>query len=169
MIVNTRILFASALCAFIQLATATLRAAESEPVLATVNNQPITASEVIEGIPVSDRSSPDARKAALERLIDRALILQYVKEKAYTIPKDFIRERTNEIVKQEFGGDQAKFEATLTKQGYTLERFEKKQEEDIFVQEVRRQIAKSATDAAKKEAVENWLAASRAKASIIYK
>jgi beta-lactamase regulating signal transducer with metallopeptidase domain len=138
-------------------------------IVATVNNQSITEAEVTQATHAADRGSAETRKATIEKLIDRALLLQAIKKMGYVPFPDILQERVKMVVDQEFGGDQAKFEAVLAKQGYTLESFKKKEEEDILATEMRRYLERSVIGKdAKKQAVDTWLAAARAKAKITY-
>jgi len=141
-------------------------------IVATVNDEPITEAEVAEKIPAADRGSAEIRKATIEKLIDRALLLQAVKKAGYNPFPEILNERIQAIVNQNFGGDQAKFEATLAKQGYTMESFTKKQEEEVLISAMQTNIRKAAnatTKEAYKQAVDTWLAEARAKARITYK
>jgi peptidyl-prolyl cis-trans isomerase SurA len=82
------------------------------------------------------------RTAAINDLVDRALILQDFKSKGFTIPDYFIDERVQSIIKDEFGGDRAAFLRTLAAQGYTLEKFRQFQRDMIIVSEMRKQAVK---------------------------
>jgi peptidyl-prolyl cis-trans isomerase SurA len=85
------------------------------------------------------------RIAAINDLVDRALILQEFKTKGFTIPDYFIDERIQGIIKDEFGGDRQAFLRTLAAQGYTLEKFREFQRDMIIVSEMRKQAVKSVT------------------------
>ena len=86
----------------------------------------------------------EIRTAAINDLIDRQLILQEFKTKGFNIPDYFIDERVNTIVREEFGGDRQAFQRTLAAQNYTLERFKQIERDKIIVQEMRRNVIKSA-------------------------
>lgn len=167
----TRHSIPSALCALACLATATLRAedVDASKVAATVNGEPITVGEVTMTTVPSGRRSAEARQATLEKLIDKALLVQAMRKKMPTPPNDIVEGRVQEIVKDSFNGDSAAFEATLQKQGYTLELFKKVQEAEILVQVMRRQIYGAETNpVSRDEQVAKWLAMARAEAAIVY-
>jgi peptidyl-prolyl cis-trans isomerase SurA len=86
----------------------------------------------------------EIRLAAINDLIDRALILQEFKSKGYVIPEYLIDERVKEVIRDSFGGDRAAFLRTLVAQGMTLEKFRDFQRDSIIVQEMRRMAAKGA-------------------------
>jgi len=166
-----RHLVPSALCALACLAPATLRAEDldAKKSVATVNGESISLAEVTVATPVADRSSAEARKAVLEKLIDKLLLVQAVRKQMTKPPTEFVEERVREIVKQSFNGDNAAFEETLKKQDYTLELFKKFQETEILVQIMRRQICGAETNpVARDQQVAAWLATARAEAKIAY-
>jgi peptidyl-prolyl cis-trans isomerase SurA len=79
----------------------------------------------------------EARKAALQDLIDRQLILQAFKKEKYEIPDHFVDERMHEIINESFGGDRNTFVKTLEAQNYTLGEFKKLETERMIVQAMR--------------------------------
>jgi hypothetical protein len=143
---------------------------EENQIVATVNDRQITALDVTRAVSrASDRSSAEARKAALEKVIDDALLVQYFRTMHYGSPARFADERVQTIVKEEFKGDEAKFEAVLAEQGFTPEAFKRIEEEKIINQLLRRLFSKDVTGPdEKKKAIAAWLAALRAKATITY-
>lgn len=87
----------------------------------------------------------EIRLAAINDLIDRALILQEFKSKGFVIPPYLIDERVNEIVRDSFGGDRQAFLRTLSAQELTLEKFREFQRDSAIVQEMRKMAVKGAT------------------------
>lgn len=125
-------------------------------VAALVNDDVITFSQVREVVAPRERALRatltgqelidkvrEARKGALEDLIDRQLILQEFKKKEFQIPQHFVDEHINEIVRDEFGGDRQAFVRTLQAQGYTMTKFQEAEREKIIVQAMRFQNVKN--------------------------
>ena len=125
-------------------------------VAALVNNDVITFSDVRELVGSRERALRssysgqelidkvrEARKGALQDLIDRALILQEFKKKEFSIPPHVIDDRLNEIIRTEFGGDREAFNRTLQAQGYTMTKFRDAERDKIIVQAMRIQNVKS--------------------------
>src|ERR1700744_5386244 len=80
----------------------------------------------------------EIRLAAINDLIDRALIIQDFKTKGFTIPDYFIDERITTVIHDDFGGDRQAFLRTLAAQGYTLTKFRDFQRDIIIVSEMRK-------------------------------
>jgi hypothetical protein len=159
-----------ALVALACFATAILRAEDldARKVVATVNGDPVTYADVTAAIPASEQTFADARKTALEKLIDKALLI-HAARKLGVVPASILDERIQSIVDQEFHGDKAAFETKLEKQGYTLEKFRKFQEETILLQVMRKIITHGETNpVARDEQMATWLTAARAEAKINY-
>ncbi len=125
-------------------------------VAALVNDDVITFSQVRELVAPRERTLRstcsgqelidkvrEARKGALQDLIDRSLILQEFKKKDFSIPQHVIDERVDEIVRNEFGGDRQAFIRTLQAQGYTMSKFRDAERDKIIVQAMRYQNVKS--------------------------
>ena len=125
-------------------------------VAAIVNDDVITFSQVRELVAPRERSLRstyqgqdlidkvrEARKGALQDLIDRQLILQEFKKKDFAIPQHIIDERVDEIIRTEFGGDRQAFIRTLQAQGYTMTKFREAERDKIIVQAMRYQNVKS--------------------------
>ena len=125
-------------------------------VAALVNNDVITFSQVRELVTPRERSLRgqfngqeladkvrDARRGALQELIDRQLIIQEFKKKEFQIPQRFVDERVDTIIREEFGGDRQAFIRTLQAQGYTLTKFREAEREKIIVQAMRYQNVKT--------------------------
>jgi peptidyl-prolyl cis-trans isomerase SurA len=125
-------------------------------VAALVNDDVITFSQVREVVAPRERALRaslsgqelidkvrEARKGALQDLIDRQLILQEFKKKEFQIPQQFIDEHVNTIIHDEFGGDRAAFVRTLQAQGYTMTKFQNAERDKIIVQAMRYSNVKS--------------------------
>ena len=119
-------------------------------VAALVNDDVITFSQVREVVAPRERALRaslsgqelidkvrEARKGALQDLIDRQLILQEFKKKDFQIPQRFIDDHINTIIHDEFGGDRQAFVRTLQAQGYTLTKFQNAERDKIIVQAMR--------------------------------
>ena len=124
-------------------------------VAALVNKDVITFSQVREVVAPRERTLRgqftgqeladkirEARRGALQELIDRQLIIQEFKKKEYSIPQRFIDERVDTIIREEFGGDRQAFVRTLQAQGFTLAKFREAEKEKIIVQAMRVQNVK---------------------------
>lgn len=125
-------------------------------IAALVNGEPITFSQVRELVGPRERSLRatlsgqelvdkvrEARKGALQDLIDRQLILQEFKKKEFAIPPSLIEDRVNTIIREEFGGDRQAFVRTLQAQGYTQTKFREAERDKVIVQAMRYQNVKS--------------------------
>ncbi len=125
-------------------------------VAALVNDDVITFSQVREVVAPRERALRatlsgqelidkvrEARKGALEGLIDKQLILQEFKKKDFQIPQHFIDEHIGQIIRDEFGGDRQAFVRTLQAQGYTMTKFEQAEREKIIVTAMRYENVKS--------------------------
>ena len=133
------------------------RGAESvNGIAAIVNDKVITYSEVRDVCEPRERLlraqySGDAlvkkitelRKAALQDLIDRELILQAFEKEKAIIPQRFIDERVNEVIKENFGGDRHAFIKTMEAQKYTMSKFRDLERDKIIVSAMRAKNVKS--------------------------
>ncbi len=81
----------------------------------------------------------EARKGALQDLIDRQLIIQEFQKKEYQIPQHMIDDRIETIIREDFGGDRQAFIRTLQAQGYTMSKFRDAERDKIIVQAMRYQ------------------------------
>ena len=134
--------------------------AHSEPevvdgIAALVNGDPIMFSDVrdldgprerslrssLSGQELLDKLR-EARKGALQDLIDRQLILQEFKKKEFAIPPSLVEDRVSTIIREEFGGDRQAFVRTLQAQGFTLTKFRDAERDKIIVQAMRFQNVK---------------------------
>lgn len=77
------------------------------------------------------------RKAALQDLIDRQLIVQSFKKEGLSLPEYFVEQRMSEIIRENFGGDRNTFVKTLQAQNYTLGQFRKDEFDKIIVAAMR--------------------------------
>lgn len=136
-------------------------AADGDPevidgVAALVNKDVITFSQVRDVVAPRERTLRsqyngqeladkirEARRGALQELIDRQLIIQEFKSKDYQIPQRFVDDRVDTIIREEFGGDRQAFIRTLQAQGYTLTKFREAEKEKVIVQAMRFQNVKS--------------------------
>ena len=127
-------------------------------VAALVNKDVITFSQVRDLVGPRERSLRstysgqelvdkvrEARKAALQDLIDRSLILQEFKKKEFAIPPSLVDDRITTIIREEFGGDRQAFIRTLQAQGYTMTKFRDAELDKIIVQAMRMQNVKPDT------------------------
>ncbi len=77
------------------------------------------------------------RKAALQDLIDRQLIIQAFDKDKLQIPPHYIDERVDAVIKENFGGDRHAFIKTMESQKYTMSKFRDLEREKIIVQAMR--------------------------------
>ena len=123
---------------------------------AVVNNEPITFSQVRELVSVKEKAAAEQlsgkelqekikqiRVEAIDELVNRQLILQYFKEKGFTLPAYLIDDRLNTVIREEHKGDRAAFARKLASFGYTIERFRKEEMDKIIVQSMRQQAVKA--------------------------
>ena len=127
------------------------RGAESvNGIAAIVNDKVITYSEVREVVEPRERllrsqysgqelvnKITELRKAALQDLIDRQLIVQAFDKEKLAIPPHFIDERVDEVIKENFGGDRHAFIKTMEAQKYTMSKFRDLERQKIIVQAMR--------------------------------
>jgi peptidyl-prolyl cis-trans isomerase SurA len=124
-------------------------------IAAVVNGEVITFSEVRDLVGPREKEAHDTlkgnelvekikeiRTAAINDLIDRALIIQEFKGKGLTIPEYYIDDQIQQVIKTQFGSDRQAFLRTLVAQGYSLEKFRDIQRDMIIVQEMRKQAVK---------------------------
>jgi len=98
----------------------------------------------------------DARRAALQDLIDRQLIIQAFKKENYQIPDHYVEERMHDIIRESFGGDRNTFIRTLEAQNYTLGEFKQMEAERMIVQAMRSRNVKKQVVASPKEVEEYY-------------
>lgn len=71
---------------------------------------------------------------ALNRLIERALIIDEFKEKGYNIPEKIVDAQIEDFIANDFGGDRKAFVRTLQAQNMTLAQFRERERERVIVQ-----------------------------------
>ena len=76
----------------------------------------------------------DTQMDALNRLIERALIIDEFKDKGYNIPEKFVDAQIDEFIATEFGGDRKTFLKTLQAQNMTQAQFRERERERAIVQ-----------------------------------
>ena len=127
------------------------RGAESvNGIAAIVNDKVITYSEVREVVGPRERllraqfsggelakKITELRKAALQDLIDRQLIIQAFEKDKLQIPPHFVDERVDQVIKENFGGDRHAFIKTMEAQKYTMSKFRDLERQKIIVQAMR--------------------------------
>ena len=133
------------------------RGAESvNGIAAVVNDNVITYSEVRDVVEPRERllrsqysgeelvkKITELRKAALQDLIDRQLIIQAFDKEKLAIPPHFVDERVDEVIKENFGGDRNAFIKTMEAQKYTMSKFRDLERQKIIVQAMRAKNVKS--------------------------
>jgi peptidyl-prolyl cis-trans isomerase SurA len=133
------------------------RGAESvNGIAAIVNDSVITYSEVREVVEPRERllrsqytgaelvkKITELRKAALQDLIDRQLIVQSFEKEKLAIPPHFVDERVDEVIKENFGGDRNAFIKTMESQKFTMSKFRDMERQKIIVQAMRAKNVKS--------------------------
>src|SRR5712691_7672200 len=133
------------------------RGAESvNGIAAIVNNAVITYSEVRDVTEPRERllrsqysgeelakKIVELRKAALQDLIDRQLIIQAFEKEKFAIPQHFVDERVDQVIKESFGGDRNAFIKTMEAQKYTMSKFKEMEREKIIVIAMRSKNVKS--------------------------
>ncbi|MBA2743498.1 MAG: peptidylprolyl isomerase, partial [Chthoniobacterales bacterium] len=74
---------------------------------------------------------------ALKDLIDRQLIIQSFRKEKLGLPDYFVEQRTNDVIRENFGGDRQTFIKALQSQNYSLGEFKKNELEKIIVAAMR--------------------------------
>ena len=137
-------------------ASATRGAESVNGIAAVVNDQVITYSEVRDVVEPRERllrsqysgaelvkKITDLRKAALQDLIDRQLIIQAFEKEKLVIPQHFIDERVDAVIKENFGGDRNAFIKTMESQKFTMSKFRDIERQKIIVLAMRAKNIKS--------------------------
>jgi peptidyl-prolyl cis-trans isomerase SurA len=75
----------------------------------------------------------EARQKALQTLIDRELIIDDFRLQGRVVPESYINDRSDDIVKHEFGGDRDAFLKTLAERHTTLEKYREEIEDTAIV------------------------------------
>ncbi|HEY1581619.1 MAG TPA: peptidylprolyl isomerase [Chthoniobacterales bacterium] len=125
-------------------------------IAAVVNDKVITYSEVRDVVEPRERllraqysgdelakKITELRKAALQDLIDRQLIIQAFDKEKLVIPPHLIDERVEAVIKENFGGDRAAFIKTMEAQKFTMSKFRDLERDKIIVQAMRGKNVKS--------------------------
>ena len=115
-------------------------------IAAILDGQVITGSEVEQQVAETDKwlrqnhsgdelqkKLIEARKNVLHALIDRRLIIENFKKLGGFIPKSYIDERIDEIIKEQYGGDRPAFHKALAERGVSEENYRKEIEENAIV------------------------------------
>ena len=133
------------------------RGAQSvDGIAAVVNNKVITYSEVRDVVEPRERllraqysgdelvkKITELRKAALQDLIDRELILQAFEKEKFAIPPHFVDQRIDQVIKENFGGDRHAFIKTMEAQKFTMSKFRDMERDKSIVQAMRAKNVKS--------------------------
>lgn len=80
-----------------------------------------------------NRRVADMRQNVLKALIDRQLIIDDFKSQGGFIPEKYTNERIDDIVKVQYGGDQAAFLKTLAERHTTVEKYREEIEDNAIV------------------------------------
>jgi hypothetical protein len=158
----------------------TTKMTSNADVLARVNNVAITIdqlnlvagkreNEILQKFTGEERERQiaEARKQALNDLIDRELILQEFEQRGLYIDQKIFDDKISEIAKKEFGGDKAALRAAVEKQGFSWEQFMKWEREKIIIVAMRESNTRGESEMKAREAKEEkWLQSLRDKASI---
>ncbi len=123
-------------------------------VAAYVNSEMITIAEVMMEVRRSpwaadvseaqrERRLREMYSATLNALIDRKLILAYVKKSKLALQSWAVDNRVREIVAQNFGGDHTKLHQLLADRQITFEEWKQNLEEDLLVSAARFQNVES--------------------------
>ena len=92
-----------------------------------------------------DKKIQEARKLALNDLIDRQLIVQAFHKEKFELPEHFVEERINDVIREDFGGDRATFIKTLQAQNFSLTEFKRMEMDKIIVAAMRSKNVKPVT------------------------
>ena len=84
-----------------------------------------------------DRQISAFRKAALDDLVDRELILQDFARREYTIPEEIVDGRVAAIIQEECGGSHVAFATKLARENLTEEGYRQQERDKIVVQTMR--------------------------------
>ncbi len=120
----------------------------TDGIAALVNNDVITFSDVRREIgdaekaiaqsslPPEEKSKRirELRLAAINGLIDRRLIIQEFDRKQFQMPQNLVDAQIRSIIREKHGGDRAKFNAALRKEGKTMEQLRKEVEDELKLQ-----------------------------------
>ncbi len=149
-------LLASLALAVAAIAAPTRGAETVNGIAAIVNDKVITYSEVRGVVEPRERllraqysgqelvkKITELRKAALQDLIDRELIIQAFQKESLVIPPHFVDERVDQVIKESFGGDRTAFIKTMEAQKFTMSKFRELERDKIIVSAMRAKNVKS--------------------------
>jgi hypothetical protein len=122
-----------------------------------VNGKPILDSEVREAVQaqehiirtqITDLSEAESRilvvrASALFALMERQLILSDFEQRRGVIPPQYVEDDIDNMVRQKFGGDRARFLRELAKSGLTLKSWREQREKAILISHLSRQQIKN--------------------------
>lgn len=123
-------------------------------VAATVNGRPITSSEVRAGLAPTIRELLvlyprqgsqfnaeliKAKKAVIDELIDRELVLSDFESRGYVMKAKFVDDEINRRILMHFNGDRDAFLDMLRKSGMNLHEYRQKVLKDVTVESMRAQ------------------------------
>jgi hypothetical protein len=112
-------------------------------------------------------------QTALDALIDRALLRLEFRQRGASIPETVIDDRIDSIVTENFHGDAAAFENSLTTQGYTVDLVRRAEREKIEVQAMRQLLLREAeavngTAQPREDVIREWIAQRRTTAPLTF-
>lgn len=121
--------------------------------VARVNDRVITASDVLAIVqPLQmdlqktlsgkelEEKVTDLYNRTLDRLIERALILEEFEKSEHGLPTPVVEDRIQEIIRTQFGNNEAAFLTALKSEGRTLEAFRTEMRDDMTVMSLRREM-----------------------------
>jgi parvulin-like peptidyl-prolyl isomerase len=131
-------------------------AVDPKLVAAIVNGQIITRADVQDAAQVQrqiylnlPKRTPEMEKRlanidheALNALVERELVISEFHRLGGNVPPDLVQNNINQVVKDNFAGDMAKFITELNKSGMSIERFRELEEKMLIVQYMKQQVTK---------------------------
>lgn len=103
-----------------------------------------------------EKQIQEARKLALNDLIDRQLIVQAFHKEKFELPAHFVEERINDIIRDDFGGDRNTFIKTLQAQNFSLTEFKRMEMDKIIVAAMRSKNVKQVTTISPTKVIEYY-------------
>jgi hypothetical protein len=112
-------------------------------------------------------------QAALDQLIDRALLLDAFNTRGVGVPETVIDQRVEQVVKNEFSGDLTAFGDKLKAQGQTLADFRELEAEKVGVLAMRSMLLdesgmKNSGPTEQRQALQRWLREQRQRVPISF-
>lgn len=127
-------------------------------ILAVVENQIITVSMVVrrtypQEMAMSRNLSleeypqrvKELRESTLKKLIDNKLLIAEFEDRGYELPEGQISRQVDKIIRQESGGDRAEFKLMLRKEGLSMEEFREQVKQNMIVEAMIHEEARSAS------------------------